>query len=189
MNPSQNLRIIPKRILLDPGHSLINPGATKEYENNIYQATLLKSLLINNFHVEIIDPKIDDKFAIGSHAKGFDAFISLHLNAFDRRRNYSTCCISSKYNKPNYLNIKLASKAAMAIAQSIGINPFVGPVWPVGVMASNLLVLNAAHQAGCEIAFLVEPFFIDFYCNDSTIKNCIDKSMQSLANVLIKGVL
>lgn len=178
-----------KTILVDIGHSISNPGAAKEYENNVYQATLLKSLLDNNFYVEIIDPKIDDKFAIGSHAKGFNAFISLHLNAFDRRRNYSTCCVSPKYNKPNYPNVKLASKASMAIAQAIGINPFVGPVWPVGIMASNLLVLNAAHQAGCEIAFLVEPFFIDYYVNSDTIHNCCTLSMKALANVLVKGVI
>jgi hypothetical protein len=175
-------------IEIDPGHSFLHPGSKREYEYNVFQSECLATNLVKKYTPEIYDPSNDDKLAIGKRAKDKIALISLHLNSFNRRQNYATCCISSKYNKPDYKNIKIASKSSMAIAQAIGLNPYIGPIWPVGVMPINLLVLNAAHSVGCEIAFLVEPFFLDCYVNDDTIKRCIEKSMQALASVLIKNL-
>lgn len=180
------------KILIDPGHSSDREGALSgdrkigEHEVNKYQADVLFSLLSPNYYCKILDPIKDDLQAIGAQAASFDAFISLHCNSFDGRRNYTTVCIDPRYNKPTDANVRIASKAATAMASNLGIKPYAGPAWPLGIMPNNLVVLSAAHKAGCKICFLSEAFFIDWYFNADAIRKCSDSAMVALSQVLKK---
>ena len=180
------------KLLLDPGHSSTAEGAMSidklvgEHEVNLYQADILKNILTPSFTVDIIDPDRDDLTAIGLNAKNYDAFISLHCNALNRKQNYVAVCVASRYSRPQDPHVKLASKCACAMGKAQGIKTYTGPLFPIGVMSSNLMVLNAAHKAGCNIVMLTEAFFIDFHPDEDTIKKACDLAMAALALTLKK---
>lgn len=182
------------KVLLIPGHGRNAEGslsqcAIGEHEVNLYQAQVLQSLLMPDFDVNIFDPIGNDLKADGSATNGYDVVLCLHCNAFDKARNYTTVCVSSKYSKPQSDHVKLASKIAVAMAKSININTYAGPLYGAGVMPSDLYVLNAAHKNGVKFPLLLEPFFLDYYASVEVIQNCANYSMEAVAGVLRKEFL
>lgn len=183
-----------KRVLLDPGHSEGNVGArgktadVQEEDFNRLQATILKAELAElGISADIYDPHNDDRSAIGRKAQGYDAFVSLHLNAAGKKEYYTCAMCSPRVQSPNSKSAKVASAWAQSCAAAIGNKCFSGsPGWPVGVMAVGLTVLSAAAQTDCPIFFLSEMEFIDDESTEtiSRLKADIAKGMKAGARVL-----
>ena len=181
-----------KRVLIDPGHSDKKSGAVgsntliKEWEANCYQAKILKEELAKlKVDADIYDPSADDLYEIGAKAKGYDAFISLHLNAFDKKEHYTCTMVHPKYQPADCKSAKVASLWAQAVAAAIKNPCFEGTSpYPKGVMATRLSVLNAAANSGCKIAFLSEAEFIDDEINFEALKARLVLAMKAGATVL-----
>ena len=184
------------RVLADPGHSEspVSSGAVSadkritEYEMNLFQANILKRELVYDMLVDIVDPTKDDRVAIGMKAKGYDLFVSTHLNAFNKKANYTSVCVDTRHNTPESRSTKLASVCAIEIAKALGLKAYQNASFPPGVMPKHLEVLNYAHRSGCPICILVEPFFIDVYSDRQIIENKCTIAMKTLANVLRKAL-
>lgn len=175
------------KVLLDPGHSNKKPGArgknpaVKEEELNLYQAEVLKGLLASlGIQADIADNPQDDLAAIGAAAKGYDMFISLHLNAANQKEHY-TCAIVHESVKPSELSSQFASLIAQVAAKAIANPVYSGDKgYPVGVMARKLKVLKAAMDSGCPVVFLLETEFIDDEVETEGIKARLTKAMHSV---------
>jgi N-acetylmuramoyl-L-alanine amidase len=185
-----------KRVLLDPGHSERHVGArglnsnVQEEDLNRLQATVLKAELEKlGIAATIIDPIDDDLYSIGASAKGYDAFVSLHLNAYKNKDFYTcTMCHPTKQATTSKSAI-VASAAAQAMASALGNACFGGTQnWPKGVMATGLSVLSGAVASGVPIAFLSEAFFVDAYDNNAVCEDKIRKAMPALAKVLFNNL-
>ncbi|MEM4166610.1 MAG: glucosaminidase domain-containing protein [Candidatus Bilamarchaeaceae archaeon] len=183
-----------KKVLIDPGHSDKHPGArgknpsVKEEVLNRFQAQLLKEELEKlGISATIYDPVDDDLDAIGLKAQGYDAFISLHLNAFNNKEHYTCAMIHPEFQKPSSLSVKVASEWAQAIAEAIGNPCFRGTEgYPKGVYATGLKVLRAAAKTDCPIFFLSEAEFIDDEIEESGIRERLKKAMKAGAGILAK---
>lgn len=181
-----------KRVLLDPGHSEQKPGArgknpsVQEEDLNRFQAQVLQKELADlGVKADIYDPLDDDLFAIGQKANGYDAFVSLHLNAFKQREFYSCAMCHPGKQKPSSKSAQVASQWAQAIAKEIGNPCFSGSEgWPKGVMATGLSVLSGAATTNCPIFFLSEAEFIDDETSDGPIKERLTRAMKVGAKVL-----
>lgn len=182
------------RILIDPGHSLKTVGASgqngiTEYACNLLQADTLKTYLTKfNFVVETIDTPTDDLSSIGAKAANYDLFISLHLNAYNQRKNYTCVKVDRRYVPPKHYNAQFASACALKVSRRLQIPCYHGGEYPIGVMPDTLRVLSAAHKVGCPLAFLFEAFFIDYYVDMKDITTNINISMRELA-ITIKEFL
>ena len=182
-----------KKILLDPGHSEVSPGARgqapdypEEEDCVLIQAKLLQAeLKRHGAQCDIYNPSRDSLSGIGSRAKGYDMFLSLHLNAFDKddEDEYSCAMVHSKHGRTE--DYKLASKIAVRVAHKLG-NPLFRPQteYP-GVYPARLGVLTAAIKSGCPVCTLVESFFIDAYGNQSEVLIRAEKAAEGIA----EGVL
>lgn len=186
-----------KKVLIDPGHSDKHPGArgknpaVKEEVLNRYQAQLLKEELEKlGISATIYDPIDDDLDAIGLKAQGYDAFVSLHLNAFNGKEHYTCAMVHPEFQKPSSLSVKVASEWAQAIAEAIGNPCFRGTEgYPKGVYATGLKVLRAAAKTDCPIFFLSEAEFIDDETEETAIRERLKKAMAAGARVLAKHLL
>jgi N-acetylmuramoyl-L-alanine amidase len=155
-----------KRVHLDPGHSQSRRGASglppdyaREDVLNLLQAKIIQQDLAEAGIESVIDdPDPDDRDAIGQRAKGYDAHVSLHHNAFDRRQHYVTCMVTRTAKKSS---IELAGVISKAVATSLSIPNFGGTSGLPGVYEANLTVLLAAERACMGPCVLVESYFID----------------------------
>lgn len=153
------------KILFDPGHAKYKAGAinarlgVSEYECNLIQSRAAYSVLKKaGFEIEVYDPSKDDLLAIGKHAKGFDGFVSLHLNASENTEaQYTTCCVHEIGAKPS--SKQLASKIICELIKALGFKPYRGQFGP-GVMYLPSKVLSAAEKACKGPCVLTEAFFI-----------------------------
>jgi N-acetylmuramoyl-L-alanine amidase len=185
-----------KRVLLDPGHSESHTGArgknssVQEEDLNRFQAELMKAeLALLGVQADIIDPLDDDLFAIGAASKGYDAFLSLHLNAYANKEFYTCTMCHPSRQTPGSKSAKVASEFAQAVAAAIGNPCFSGTAgWPKGVMATGLSVLSGAASVNCPIFFLSELEFIDDETTDAGIKERIKKGIKAGAAVLAKAL-
>ena len=185
-----------KRVRLDPGHSEKHVGArgknssVQEEDLNRFQAQCLKEELAKyGITADIDDPLDDDLWEIGKGAHGYDAFVSLHLNAFKKKEFYTTAMCHSRLQSPNSKSAKVASEWAIATATAIGNPIFSGTKgWPTGVMATGLSVLNGAANTNCPIAFLSELEFIDDETENGPIMERIRKGMKAGAKVLAEAL-
>lgn len=183
-----------KKVLIDPGHSDRYPGAVgktskvKEEVLNRFQAECLqKELAARGVKADIYDPPNDDLSDIGRHAQGYDAFVSLHLNAYANKEYYTCAMCHPSVQSPLSKSAKVASEWAQAIATSNGEACFSGsPGWPKGVMAVGLGVLRGASQTNCPIFFLSEAEFVDDESDDVAIKVRLTKALAAGADVLVK---
>jgi N-acetylmuramoyl-L-alanine amidase len=181
-----------KRVLLDPGHSEQHTGArgknanVQEEDLNRFQAQQLKKELeAIGVAADIYDPLSDDLFAIGQKANGYDAFVSLHLNAFKGQEFYTCAMCHPGKQTASGKSAQTASKWAQAIAKEIGNNCFSGTSgWPKGVMATGLSVLSGVATTNCPIFFLSEAEFIDDETTDGPIKERLTRAMKVGAKVL-----
>lgn len=161
---------IGRKILVDPGHSEKKPGArgisssVQEEDLNRLQAEVIKQLLeFQGYEVWVYDPQGDDLVEIGSRARDFDMFISLHHNAYDRDRvdEYTCCMVHQLYAKLQ--SREFATLVATKVADAINNPIYHGGDLP-GVYPARLAVLNAAEHSGCPgPCVLVESYFVDAY--------------------------
>jgi hypothetical protein len=156
----------------------------QEEDLNRFQAQVMKEELEKlGIASDIYDPLEDDLYEIGSKAKGYDFFLSLHLNASKGKEFYTCAMVHSKYAKK--ASIYVASKFAIETAKAIGNNVFSGTVgYPRGVMAAGLSVLNAAERSGCPCCILSELEFVDDEISNEPIKERIKKGMKAGAKVI-----
>lgn len=179
-----------RKILIDPGHSDSHTGArgknpaVKEEVLNRFQAQCLKMYVeALGIQADVYDPIGDDLFDIGSHAKGYDLFISLHLNACDGKEHYTCAMVHKKYAK--IASTAFASKWAITMANALGYPVFGGTQgYPKGVMAAGLGVLNGAENSGCPICILSELEFVDDEVEDTKIKDRINTAMKAGAKLI-----
>ena len=153
------------KILLDPGHSLSKGGAIskhnpkiKEENLNILQAKTIQKLLHDKYTIMIYNPDNDDLIDIGVHAVNYDAFISLHLNAADGKKDYYTLTlIHEKYAKES--SKKLAAKISQYVGKQLSL-----PLYQTtGIKTGGLAVLSVAERHCKGPCVLCEAFFMDCY--------------------------
>jgi N-acetylmuramoyl-L-alanine amidase len=185
-----------KRVLLDPGHCEGKVGArgknssVQEEDLNRFQAEVLKAELESlGVSADIYDPVVDDLIAIGKKAQGYDAFVSLHLNAYDGREHYTCSMCHATLQSASSKAAKVASAWSQTIASAIGHPCFEGSSgWPKGVMAAGLSVLNGASQTDCPVFFLSELEFCDDETNPDGIKERIRTGLKAGAKVLADSI-
>ena len=181
------------RVLIDPGHSDRQPGATgknrsvREYDLNLIQAANLDEALsrTGNFEVDIFDPADDDIYKIGARARGYDLFVSLHLNAFNGEEHYTCAVLDPRFR--NKAIERLASEVALSVAAAINnALPSQAVGYPVGILPRKLTVIRAANENDCTTAFLLETEFIDDEVNSVGITSRIRLAMEAAANEINK---
>jgi N-acetylmuramoyl-L-alanine amidase len=180
-----------RRVLIDPGHSEKEPGArglnsgVQEEDMNRFQAQILKRELARyGILGDIVDPEVDDLYAIGQKAKGYDAFQSLHLNAYKNKEFYTCVMVHPKYDGPASASAKFASQAAIVMSAATGNPLFSGTAgYPKGVMAVGLSVLSGAVSVGVPLRCLSEAEFIDDESGVDALKVRLEKYMVALAKV------
>lgn len=181
------------KVLLDPGHSVEKPGAKgknpeiKEENLNLFQAEVLRGYLTSlGITVHIVDDPKDDLASIGAKAKGYDMFISLHLNAANGKEHY-TCAIVHDSVKPSDLSASFACNWASVAAKAIGNKLYSGDKgYPQGVMAKKLKVLKAAMDAGCPVVFTSEIEFIDDETDIEALKARLTKALRACGQMVHK---
>ncbi len=169
------------KVLLDPGHSSGRPGASthdkKKYEHNYtpYMATLIKTSLeaTGKYIIDIYDPEIDNLTQIGLKAKGYNMFISIHLNAYDRDYEDEYTCVCTHREQATTRSNNFASRLAVSIVKEID-NPIFRPNSSLkGVYKLGLGVLRAAESVCDGPCVLSESFFIDAHDDKAaTVKRC-----------------
>jgi N-acetylmuramoyl-L-alanine amidase len=184
------------KVLLDPGHSEKHPGArgknanVQEEDLNRLQAETLKVELEKyGVLVDIFDPIDDDLWLVGKKAQGYDAFVSLHLNAAIGKDVYSCAMVHPKYQSSIHKGTIVASEWAQEVAKALDMPVFSGTKgYPKGVYATGLSVLSGAANTNCPIFFLSEAFFVDAYNDYEICKKKAEMAMKAGAKVLIKGL-
>jgi N-acetylmuramoyl-L-alanine amidase len=180
------------KILLDPGHSELKNGASSktktfyEHEMNLHQAEKLQEILNRSGKIiaDIHDPAVDNLREIGTKAKGYQCFISLHMNAMNAEKNYAVSCVL-----PNMIQTpssKLAYLWTEAVAKALKLDTYTYQTGcPKGVLPSQLKVLSAAYAVKCPLLFLSEIFFIDTVEDKQDCIDRIDLAMEAASKVLI----
>ncbi|WP_168186452.1 N-acetylmuramoyl-L-alanine amidase, partial [Hydrocoleum sp. CS-953] len=159
--PTQSVQtLVGKKIILDPGHGVTNtgfdPGAvangTTEAAENLHQANLIANHLRQlGAEVKVLDEPLS-LAQIGQRAAGYDIFVSLHQNAFNK--NVQGHEVFSHPNAP-------AKDAQLAQA----INSELDAIFPDsiipdrGTKKANFSVLRNAPTS--VPAVLVESLFMD----------------------------
>lgn len=180
-------RLLGKKFLLDPGHSKQHPGATgvspdypREEDHCRHQASILKGLLEQEgASVEVYDPPSDILSDIGKRANGKDMFLSLHLNALNKKDHYTCVMVHKSLASEN--SKKFAKIAADKIAEKLNHKQSrVGNGNPDGVYPAYLGVLKAAELTNCPCCVLTESFFIDAYGSNEIVRNKTEMAAQAI---------
>lgn len=153
------------KILFDPGHSSQKDGAQStafgigEHELNLIQARVAyKKLKELGFDITIFDPAKDDLALIGTQAKGYDCFLSMHLNASaSPEPNYTAVCVHDGSAKP--ASKILGTKIVFEFVKSLQLKAYKGPFGP-GLMFLPLAVLKNAEKVCRGPCVLTEAFFL-----------------------------
>lgn len=181
------------KILLDVGHSKRQVGCLSQnslwdehYFNYLQASILQEELKLNRITSHIVDLDKDDRKRIGAMARGYDMFISIRLNAYDKKEHYSCCKVDSKYN--NLDSINFASKVAHAMAQALGLPAAKGNLIAGVISDKRVEVLTAASKTGCPIYFLTEAFFLDAHADKLEIERMCEKAMLALAKTVMEVV-
>lgn len=171
-----------KRILLDPGHSLKEPGArsrdgtAKEEDLNLLQAELVAKNLMGKAKVDIYNPPVDSLQDIGNHAAGYDIFVSFHHNSYDGYSDPGTEVLIVPTAKT--ASKELAHRLVVEISEALGSTVR-------GVKEMNLAVLRTA-EVVCEgPCVLIESFFLNPYGLE-TAKIRSAKAAETIASCLSK---
>lgn len=180
------------KLLLSVGHSERVAGASgknkavKEYDLNRYQVTCLHTALKGyGIFADITDRPDDDLTQTGAAAKGYDAFIEMHLNALRGIEYYTTAMVHKSFESGDSPSSRLAHKLAVAASDAIKNPLFSGSAgYPSGVMAAGLSVLRAAANAGCPVRVLTENEFIDDETSDAPIKKRIEAATKAQARAI-----
>lgn len=176
-----------RRILLNPGHSELHrtgcrskDGILKEEELNKWQAIVLKQALAqHDIDADIYAPKeTDDLSNVGEAAKGYNAFVSLHLNASNHVDHY--CCVMVHATEASQSSIRLAEAVTKRCAAAMGSKAF------EGAYKNGLSVLRAAEAACQGPCILTELLFLDAYEGKDidAIQNRLTVGLKELAATL-----
>lgn len=182
-----------RKVLLDPGHSESRVGArggngVQEENLNRLAAEVVKEKLIAAGHDAVIyDPANDNLTDIGSRARGYDLFISIHHNAFDADGVDEYTCVMTHASKRRTADNLFASLAAKKIVSSIGDARLFQKAGELpGVYPAGLSVLSAAINTGCPCAVLVELYFCDDYSSVSVAEARTKRGAIGLADAAIE---
>lgn len=177
------------KILLDPGHSLNNPGASsnsgvvKEYVLNRAACETLQAKLKSFGHtVDIFDPATDNLTSIGQKAWNYDICISWHHNSYTGSSNPYHCIMMDPEAPKEWKLIASEMCEAMALALDGTVadtKVFGGTNGIRGVYETQLSVLNAsAKDPDGKPPFhcLVEAYFLNPMSN---VTACLDASKRA----------
>jgi N-acetylmuramoyl-L-alanine amidase len=184
-----------KRVLLDPGHSRSRPGArsndgsVKEELLNEVQAQVIREYLRSvGIEADIYNPDPDNLTDVGSHAKGYDAFISLHHNSYDGSGDPYTCVMVLPEGRCKESSKVLARKISLAISNAISSKNFSGTDGEPGIYHAGLSVLNAAEPVCAGPCVLVESYFLNSFTSHATAAARSTKAAQAIAKVIASSV-
>lgn len=164
------------KILLDPGHSKSDPGAlspnkkVKEYFLNVAQAEHIKKEL-SEHDVDIYDPNPDNLKDVGSHAKGYDLFISLHHNSYGGTGEPGVEVFTTREAIP--MCKRFAASISARIAEALKIPNR-------GHKEKNYAVINEATKH-CAMTVLVESHFVN---DEHTPTIALAKSLKASAEII-----
>lgn len=179
------------KILLSPGHSSQTIGAVShgilEYECNEFQVSILKNRFEQKNHTVDI-ARGDDLYEIGLSSSGYDAFITPHLNAFNKSVNYVTCCVDRHTMLPSSKHAAIASKCAVAMASALNLPLYNAHTELPGVCGKQLRVLSGARKAQCPIAILTEAFFLDCYSEKKIVYNLLEVAMAAFSKSFLQAL-
>ena len=174
-----------KTIVLDPGHGEVekgvkDPGAVNsklgvhEADEVRTQANLIKEALeAKGANVKVIENNTTMSLnEIGKQGAGADAFISLHLNAFNKTAQHHVVLIETEGTS---VDKSLADAISKALQKEM-------PITSGGVKRQGLGVLKAVPLP--VPAVLVESYFLDSTKNLGEISALTIKS----ANAITKGI-
>jgi len=175
-----------KCILVDPGHSKSQPGASglgrnpkpSEYAMNALQAIIIRDMLrAEGADVEVFDPDPDSLTAVGRRAAGKHLFLSLHHNAANADGNDE--------GTETYVPTR-AGPECRSLAQSVN-SAVVAAINSRnrGVKEKNFTVIATALEAGCPLCMLVESYFIDDYASLDVVAHRSKEAAKAIARVLI----
>jgi len=174
--------------MLNPGHTEKSVGAVRgtlqEYTFNEFQAQVLQKTLADAGH-QVTVMRGENLSAIGQASKGYDVFISLHLNACNKSSNYTCCCVQDYLYHSTNKSAAVASKCAIAMGTALGLKIFDPDSKFPGVRKSRLRVLTGTMRAQCPVAFLSEPFFMDCYTDPKMVYNLCEVAMIALAKTIL----
>lgn len=160
-----------KRVLIDPGHSEAEPGArsnsgkAEEEDLNRIQASYIAVELRKAGHVvDIFDPAVDDLYAIGKKAAGYDLFLSLHHNSYDGDSDPG--CEVFVPAQAFQSDKKAAQLVVNAISKALDCDNR-------GVKEANFAVLREAGKATNGIVMLVESYFLNPYDAETAKKRTL----------------
>lgn len=169
-----------KKVLLDPGHSRSRPGARsnngvvkEELVNEIQAVVVQEQLKAMGIDADIYNPDPDNLTDVGNHAKGYDAFISLHENSYDGSGNPYTCTMVLPEGRCKASSKVLAGRISAEISAATGFKNFEGTDGEKGVYHAGLSVLNAAEPVCAGPCVLVESFFLNSF---TTMESAVDKA-------------
>jgi N-acetylmuramoyl-L-alanine amidase len=174
-----------RRVLLDPGHSNKEPGArsndgtAKEEALTLLQAQIVRDALEKaGFDAFITNPEVDDIEKIGDSAKGYDLFLSLHLNSYDGDSDPGTEVFVVR--NPTYADFAAAKAVCNSICNAL-------KTTNRGVKEKNFTVIRAAGEVCFGPVMLVESFFLNPY-NAETAKKRAIVAAEAIADALISLV-
>jgi len=175
-----------KKILSDAGHSLKHPGArskngqVKEELLNKIQSKILKQtaeeagLICDEF-----DPEDDNKVEIGRRAKGYDAFISWHGNAFDGTGQPGTEVFITTFASAEQEAV--AKKVCDAICKELGTTNR-------GVKRKNWTVINEADKLIDGPVMLIESFFITNISDNAVAEDWAKRAAKVASKVIVESL-
>jgi N-acetylmuramoyl-L-alanine amidase len=179
------MTLVGKTIVLDPGHGEVekgikDPGAVNtklgvhEADEVRTQANLIKAALeVKGAKVKVIENNTTMSLSdIGKQGAGADAFISLHLNAFNKTAQRHEVLIETEGTS---VDETLAKSISNALTKEM-------PIISGGVKRQGLGVLKAVPLP--VPAVLVESYFLDSTKNLDEIRTLTIKS----ANAISKGI-
>lgn len=150
-----------KRVLLDPGHSKKEPGASSndrtahEEELNLLMCELISDELgQHGITADIFDPQVDDIEAIGRKAKGYDFFVSNHLNDYDGEKDPGAEVFIVR-DAPESHKAAATKVLDLICERTKGINR--------GVKEKNWTVIAEAVEVCSGPVMLIESFFLTPY--------------------------
>lgn len=171
------------RILLDPGHSSLHPGArskdgtAREEYLTLMQANLIAEDLKESGHIaDIFNPNDDSLTSIGKKAAGYNLFVSLHLNSYDGSEDPGT----------EVFVVRDASASDKAAAQIV-----VNEICKVlgtknrGVKETNYTVIAEARKVCLGPVMLIESFFLNKYDAESAKKRAV-QAADAITTALLK---
>ena len=194
LNSILNAPASKKRILICPGHSSKRQGYKgrngrfSEHDCTVMISSMATVGLRNlGYHVDIYDPAVDDLKLDGAKAKGYDAYIAPHLNAYDADDEDEYTCVLVHPNR-RQASIMLANSIAVktleALSEEVSAKMFSPNAKYPGVYFRAVTVLSHAERVTPPAVpcVLPESFFLDAYSDASLVETLCEKAAIGIIN-------